>query len=156
LEYNLFPYSQSTRRQFRFLYKAGSKHRRYEETTIHGKDTETLFEESLTLSLESKQPWGTVETALEGSHYFHDFAKNRLELFGQLSLQLFKGVSLELYGSFSLIHDQLSLPQGGATPEEILLRRKQLATQYNYFGSLGLSYTFGSIYNNVVNPRFGN
>jgi hypothetical protein len=35
-------------------------------------------------------------------------------------------------------------------------RRQQLATRYSYFTSFGLTYTFGSIYNNVVNPRFGN
>ncbi len=26
---------------------------------------------------------------------------------------------------------------------------------YSYFFMFGLSYTFGSIYSNVVNPRFG-
>ncbi|MEK7726785.1 MAG: hypothetical protein AAB354_00160 [candidate division KSB1 bacterium] len=156
VEYNFFPYSQSTRRQLRFLYEVGWNRRSYAEVTIYAKNKETLFDESLTFALESKQPWGSIETELEGSHYLHDFSKNRLELNSQLSLQLFKGVSLELYGSFSLIHDQLSLPKGGATEEEILLQRKQLETQYQYFGSLGISYTFGSIYNNVVNPRFGN
>jgi len=45
--------------------------------------------------------------------------------------------------------------KGGATTEEILLHRKELETQYQYYISFGLSYTFGSIYNNVVNPRFG-
>jgi len=44
---------------------------------------------------------------------------------------------------------------GSATEEEILLEQRQLATQYDYFLSLGLRYTFGSIYSNVVNPRFG-
>jgi len=50
----------------------------------------------------------------------------------------------------------LSLVKGGASREEILLKRKELATQFRYFTYFGLSYTFGSIYNNVVNPRFGN
>ena len=156
LEYNSFPYSQSTRRQFRFLYELGWNCDRYTEITIYDKNVEALFNESLTLTLESKQPWGSIEASLEGSHYLHDFSKNRLELYSQLSLQFFKGISFELYGSFSFIHDQLSLPKGGATDEEILLQRKQLETQYQYFGSMGISYTFGSIYNNVVNPRFGN
>ena len=35
------------------------------------------------------------------------------------------------------------------------LRRKAQATSYNYSISVGLRYTFGSIYSNVVNPRFG-
>jgi len=49
----------------------------------------------------------------------------------------------------------LSLPKGGASLEEVLLRRKMLETSYTYYFSIGLSYTFGSIYSNVVNPRFG-
>jgi len=53
-----------------------------------------------------------------------------------------------------MVHDQLSLVKGGATTEEILLHRKELETQYRYYVSFGLTYTFGSIYNNVVNPRF--
>jgi len=36
-----------------------------------------------------------------------------------------------------------------------LLQRRQLETGYNYFFSLGLSYTFGSTSSRVVNPRFG-
>jgi hypothetical protein len=35
------------------------------------------------------------------------------------------------------------------------LRLRQLATSYTYFINLGLSYSFGSIFNNIVNPRFG-
>jgi len=47
------------------------------------------------------------------------------------------------------------LAKGEASLEEILLRRKELATEYEYSLSIGLSFTFGSIYSNVVNPRFG-
>jgi hypothetical protein len=39
---------------------------------------------------------------------------------------------------------------------EVLLRLRELATEYSFDFGVGLSYTFGSIYNNVVNPRFGN
>lgn len=59
-------------------------------------------------------------------------------------------------GGASLIHDQLNLVKQDLTTDEILLQRKELATQYQFFTSFGFSYTFGSIYNNVVNPRFGN
>lgn len=60
----------------------------------------------------------------------------------------------DLFGLVSTIHDQLSLPKERATQEEILLRRRELETQYSYFSSIGFRYTFGSIYSNVVNPRF--
>lgn len=59
-------------------------------------------------------------------------------------------------GGASMIHDQLSLVKQNLTYDQILLQRKEIATQYEYYLSFGLSYTFGSIYNNVVNPRFGN
>jgi hypothetical protein len=155
VEYNFFPYSESTRRQLRCLYRIGYSFRNYKEETIFDKTTENLFYESLSLTLELKETWGTISTSLEGSHFFHDFSKNRLALSGDLSLRLIKGLSLNVFGTYSRIHDQLSLPKGGATFEEILLQRKELATEYSYFAYIGLSYTFGSIYSNVVNPRFG-
>ena len=45
--------------------------------------------------------------------------------------------------------------KGGASLEEVLLQRRQLETTYNYFFQVGFSYSFGSIFSNVVNPRFG-
>ena len=53
-----------------------------------------------------------------------------------------------------MIHNQLNLPKAGASDEDILLRQKELATQFSFFTNLTIFYTFGSIYNNVVNPRF--
>ena len=79
-----------------------------------------------------------------------------MSLNGYLDLRIAKGLSVNFGGGASLIHDQLGLVKGGATTEEVLLRRKELATQFQYFTSFGFTYTFGSIYNNVVNPRFGN
>ncbi len=155
IEYDIFPYSQATRRQLRLEYRTGARYNHYYEETIFDKTTETLTHEALSLTVEAREPWGSTSTSLVGSHYFHDFSKNQLYLVSDLSLRLFKGLSLTLYGQTSLIHDQISLPKSGATPEEILLQRKQLATQYYYYVSVGLKYTFGSIFSNVVNPRFG-
>jgi hypothetical protein len=75
-------------------------------------------------------------------------------LFNSVNARLFKGFSLNMFGSVSLLRDQLYLAKGGATDEEILLQRRQLSTSYSYFAGVGITYTFGSIFNNVVNPRF--
>ena len=155
LEYNFFPYSESTRRQLRCLYRVGFHSVNYIEETIFNKSKENLFNESLTLSLEIREPWGSASTSLEGSHYFHDFSKNRLELRGFLSFQIFRGFSINLMGRYDRVRDQLSLPIEGASLDEILLQRKELATNYEYSIDIGFSYTFGSVYSNVVNPRFG-
>jgi len=155
IEYNIFPYSESTRRQLRLLYKAGYVFNRYREETMYDKMSERLLSEALCLTLELNEPWGTAEISLEGSHYFYDFNKNRLSLDGDLSVRIFKGLSFDLYGNYSATHDQLYLAKGEATVEEILLQRRELASDYQYFLSVGLSYRFGSIFSNVVNPRFG-
>jgi hypothetical protein len=154
VEYNFFPYSESTRKQLRFLWKPGLVSYNYYEETIYDKTSEKLWNESFSITLDLKQKWGTVSNSFEASHYFNDFSKNRLYIYGDLSIRLFKGLSFNIYGYYSRIRDQLSLPKGNATLEEVLLRRTQLETSYNYYYSIGLGYTFGSIYSRVVNPRF--
>jgi len=156
IEYNFFPYSESTRRQLRLIHSIAPKYLGYSEETIYLKFNDKLLEESFSINLELIQTWGSIDANLSASHYFHDIKKNNVQLYGSLSLKVIKGLSLDLYGRVSMIHDQLSLPRSGSTLEEVLLRRKQLATQYNYWFSIGLSYSFGSIYSTVVNPRFSN
>ncbi|NQT80096.1 MAG: hypothetical protein HQ555_06880 [Candidatus Aminicenantes bacterium] len=155
IEYNFFPYSLSTRRQLRVLYKIGHGFYRYRDETIYDKTSENLWNESLSITLELNEPWGTAELSLEGSHYFHDLNKNRLVVSGELSLRIYKGLSLYIEGRYSKIRDQLSLARGEATLEEILLHQRELASGYQKSFEIGLSYRFGSIFSNVVNPRFG-
>ena len=156
VEYNFFPYSESTKKQFRVLYRIGYTGTRYHEETIFLKTSESLLQESLTWAYEVVRPWGNVTLQLEGSHFIHDFSKNRLELEGEVSFRIWRGLSFEVNGSYTRIRDQLALPRGGASYEEVLLRQKQLATGYNYSFSVGLNFSFGSTRSNVVNPRFGN
>jgi hypothetical protein len=156
LEYDLFPYSESTRRQLRVLYSAGLAISTYMDSTIYNKINESHFQHSLAAAYEVVQKWGSIDLNIEYSNYLHDWSKNNLSVNGFIDLRVTKGVSVNFGGGASLIHDQLGLVKGGATPEEVLLRRKELATQFEYFTMFGLSFTFGSIYNNVVNPRFGN
>jgi hypothetical protein len=126
------------------------------DTTIYNKIKESHFKHSLSAAYEVVQKWGSINLMMEYSNFLHDWSKNNLSLNGFIDLRVAKGVSVNFGGGASLIHDQLGLVKGGATPEEVLLRRKELATQFEYFTMFGLSFTFGSIYNNVVNPRFGN
>jgi len=155
IEFDVFPYSESTKMLLCLLYYAGPEFYRYTEETIFDKKRETLWQQALSVALDLKRPWGTMSVSLSGSHYFHDFSKNRLQLAASVSWRIFKGLSFNLSGSGSRVRDQLALPKGGASYEEVLLRRRQLATGYDYYFSVGLSYTFGSVLSNLVNPRFG-
>lgn len=155
IEYNVYPYAQSTRRQLTLQYGVTPLHANYTDTTIYNKTRETTVRQSLTAALSVTQPWGSANVSLTGSHLLQDFKQNRAVLFGSLNLRLVKGLSLNVFGNVQRIHDQRALPAAGATPSEILLRRRELLTSYSYFTYISLSYRFGSTLNNVVNPRFG-
>jgi hypothetical protein len=154
IEYDLYPYSESTRRQLTFNYSLGASHFRYEEETIYDKMRENLASQVGVVSLNVKQPWGTIETQFEASQYLNAGGKNHLEVWNSLDIRLFKGFSFNTYGSIERLHDQIYLAKAGATPEEVLVQRRQLATSYSYYVSFGFSYSFGSIHNNIVNSRF--
>ena len=153
LEYNIFPYSESTRRQFNLLYTVGLIYTKYIEETVFLETAETLPRQSFGASLSVRQPWGGSFGFLEFSQYLHDLSKNRFNIFIGADFRLFRGLSLNLNGNYSRIRDQLNLPAGDATEEEVLLRQRILQSGYRYSLSVGFSYTFGSIFSNVVNPR---
>jgi hypothetical protein len=151
IEYDVFPYSESTRRLLTLHYSVGVRDFDYEEETIYGKLEERTAAQSLTASLTLRQPWGTVGTGVDASSFLPAIEFYRTTAWGDFDLNLFRGFSLNLNAQLSSVHDQVSLPRGEATTEEILVRQRELATSYSYFYSFGISYTFGSIYSPVVN-----
>jgi hypothetical protein len=155
IEYDLYPYSESTRRQLRFLYRIGYSYVNYTDTTIYDKLEEHLGLHTLDIAYQVVQKWGSIDVMMGYRNYLHDWTKNNLVFSGGIELRIAKGLNVEIYGSYSIIHDQLGLVKGGLTPEQVLTRQREMETNYSYYTNVGLSYTFGSIYNNVVNPRFG-
>jgi len=155
LEYDIFPYTESTRRMLRITYKPTIGYYRYIEETIYDRARETLFSEGLTVTLDQKEPWGSSSLSLSGSHYLHDFTKYNVGVFASVSVRLFEGLSIQVVGNYSRQHDQLALPKADATEQDVLLQRRALESQYSYFAMVGFTYSFGSIFNNIVNPRFG-
>ena len=154
VEYDLYPYAEATRRQLYVQYAVGGRYFRYRDTTVYFKIREMLPFESLNLSYLQKQTWGSLEAQVAGYHFLHDLGKSRVNFNAGANIRIVKGLAFQLSGQYSVIHDQLYLPKGDLTREEVLLRQTQLATGYQAFIYAGLSYTFGSVFNNVVNPRF--
>lgn len=155
VEVNLFPYSESSRRSLTLQALLDMRHWDYTEETIFHATSETRLAMSLTSSLNLVQPWGRAEITLDHSRYLYDTRKYQASLSGFFEVRVFKGFSVNMYGGYSRIHDQLYLPAEGASDEEILVQQRQLETSYRYYTSFGVSYRFGSIFNNVVNTRFG-
>ncbi len=156
VEYNIFPYSESNRRQLRVIYKLEVNYTDYSVITTAGWRHSWLYEQSLGAELELIQPWGSISSELWGSTYLHDMKKNRLSWSNRLSLRLVKGLSFNLSGSYSRIRDQVAIADEDAVQADYLVRQREFEQKYYYYVSAGISYSFGSIYNNVVNPRFGN
>lgn len=154
VEYDIFPYAESTRRSLTFSYLAGVANYNFQEITIFDKLTETNIEHSLGSSLGLRQPWGSVGFQATFGQHLDEPSRNRFNIYGDADVRLFKGFSFNVYGDYSRIRDQINLRKGGASEEEVLLRQRQLATGFQYYMGFGVTYRFGSIYNNIVNPRF--
>lgn len=154
IEYSIFPYELATRRSITFSYIIGYGYYDYYKETIYGKTKENLFGHQIEGVVNILQPWGNIEMGLEGTQYLHDLKHRRFELYGQTSVRLFEGFSLSFQAEYDVIRDQLSLPKGEATLEEILLRQRELATDFDFSTSIAITYTFGSKFSNIVNTRF--
>jgi len=156
VEWDLFPYAQATRRQFTLQYTAGVETAEYRDTTLYGEISEAFGRHSLGAAIRLRQPWGNASVSLTGTQYWNDARNPNLDLSVSVDAQLVRGLSLSVWGGYSFVRSQRFLPALSATPEDVLLQLRQMRTSYRYYGGVGLRYAFGSIYNNVVNPRFRN
>lgn len=154
IEYNFFPYGEYQERRFLIRYRITPGFRKYYEETIFFKESQYLFEQNIHTRLRYDQPWGRIDISVNASNFFHDTAINRLDFNPSLNVRIIRGLSVSLSGRYRIINDQISIPLGEITDEERLTGQVQQPTSFDYRISVGLSYTFGSIYNNVVNPRF--
>lgn len=155
IEFDVFPYSESSRRSLTFQYTVGATHYDYRDITIYDKLDETVPHHALNVSLGLKQPWGSVGASADVTQHLNRTERYRSSVFGNADVRLFKGFSFNVFGNYAKIRDQIGLPKSVASTEEILLQIRQLHTGYSYFVGFNLNYSFGSIFNTVVNPRFG-
>jgi len=155
-EFSVYPYSESTRRQFTFQYLVGVTDFDYIEETVYEKTRETVASHTLRSSFDLRQTWGSLSADADFSQYLHDTSLRRRSLSAEADVRLFKGFALNLYARTAAIHNQIYLPAGEATDEEVLARQRQLATSYRHTIYVGVSYTFGSIFSNIVNTRLSN
>jgi hypothetical protein len=153
-EYNLFPYKEATRKELSFRYGLGVRSYRYADTTIFGKIKETVPDHFAEVTFNTRQPWGNVNINLEHRNLLTDASKRTTAVYTNYSVRLFKGFSINGGGGYEWINDQIYLPAESSSAVDVFLRRRALLTSYSYWTHMGISYTFGSIFNNVVNPRF--
>jgi hypothetical protein len=154
IEYSFYPYREASSKAVTLVYRLAAGNNHYIERTVFGKMEETLTSQSVDFSARFQQPWGSFRASISGSHYFHDFRSNSASVSSRLDLRIIKGLSLNLSGNLDFINDLVALPAGELSLEEILLQQRRQATSYQMSGAIGLAYSFGSQFTNVVNTRF--
>lgn len=154
LEYSVFPYSRFNSQRIVFQYMIGSVYNNYYDTTIFFKTKETQLQHSINMITSFTKPWGSINVGIFYSNYFDDFSKNNLSFNGAVSWRIAKGLNFALWGYYGLIHDQIGLRKGDASRDELLVKNRELLSSFEYNLGVGFSYRFGSIMNNIVNPRF--
>ncbi|MCA1756888.1 MAG: hypothetical protein LC649_05470 [Bacteroidales bacterium] len=154
LEYNFFPYDMASEKQLRIQYGINAIYNDYTDTTSYLMLQETRFSQSLSASIGFNQPWGSGDLSITTSHFLHDISLNRITIRGDLNYRIYKGLSVSFEPRASLIHDQINLRMEDPTTQDILTQQRALKSGYDISIEIGFTYSFGSIYNNVVNPRF--
>ncbi len=154
LEFNVFPYRQSSQRLFVFRYSIGPSYVNYEEITVFDKLEEWLYEQSVDIEFNQIKDWGDVNIELEYENYLHDWSQLSISINPEISWNLARGLSLNVFGQIGYISNLRNIQKSEIDANDILLQNRQLDTSFEYFSGFGVTYRFGSIFNNVVNPRF--
>ena len=154
IEYNVFPYREAQTKSLTLVYRSGFSYYDFQEETIFNKKLDRIPAHSFLLSTTFTKDWGQLSSGVEVASFLNYFEKNHLFFWCNYSIRIFKGLSINSWVNFSVQRDQINIRLNGASPEEVLLQQQELQTDFEFNAFMGLSYRFGSIYNNVVNPRF--
>ena len=154
IEYSIYPYPKYNTERIVFEYLIGPVDLHYYDTTVYFKTKEVLTQQSANVIASFTKPWGGINVGIFYSSYLSDLAKNNLNFNGAVSWKITKGLNFAVWGNYGLVHDQIALRKGTATRDQLLVRTRELKSNYNYNLGIALSYRFGSILNNFINPAF--
>ncbi len=154
IEYNVFNYNEVNSRSFIIRYGVDVNSNLYYDTTIYNEIKETLYGHRFSTALTLNKNWGTFFSGLTYRNYLKDWKLYSIGVSVRADVRLTGNLSFFVNANASLVHNQLSLVKGNVTEQDVLTRKRQLASTYNYHTSFGFNYRFGSILNNFVNPRF--
>jgi hypothetical protein len=155
VEYNLFSYKEAADRQCRILYSMTYEYADYHDTTMYNSLKENLLSHNLGLSFSYLEPWGTLSASAGGTAYLDDMTQYSVGLAASADVNISGGFSIILSGNAGYSQNQRYLRGGEGNLEDILTEQWQQETGFYYGFNIGIAYSFGSKYNNAVNPRFG-
>ncbi len=154
-EMNVFPYVDNARQQLRLAYQLGTWANFYLEENVDGVMRELRPYNALSLIADINQGFGSVQFVGQVNAFLDDPSLYRLSVGAVVSLRVMGGLSMGLQGKAALVEDLINLRKRQITDEELLLWTAQQATDFTAEAVFALTYTFGSVHNTIVNPRFG-
>jgi hypothetical protein len=155
LEFNVFDYKYASDQSLCFLYSLSYEHSNYYDTTVQGRMSDDLFSQQLDINFSYIKEWGRLSAFASASSYLDDLSKYSVGAGALVSLSVVKGLYVDLSLAASYYQDQISLAQDTPGEGDIYTHQREMQTDFSFSASVGISYRFGSIFNNTVNPRFG-
>jgi len=154
VEYDVLKYKDFNNQRLVINYGLGVQYNNYKDTTIYYTTEETLMVQDAAIISSFTKPWGNINVGAFYNSYLYDLSKYSLSFSGAVNWNIFKGFKFAVGGSYTITRNLIQLSKQGATRDEVLLQQKQLNSQYSYFLGVGISYQFGSKFNNYINPAF--
>lgn len=153
IEYSFFPYKDFNTKQLTVVYKAGVNRNRYLDSTRYNKLKEFLWEQNLSVNWSLTQKWGNLFFGAEWTNYPNHINKQNFDLFGFTEIRIVKGLNVTFNINYSHLGIEPYISKKEIDILEQIYGQRALASSFRFGINLGLSYRFGSIFNNVVNPR---
>ena len=155
VEVNVFPYADNATRQLRFAYQVGPWANWYFEPNRSEHERELRPYNALSMITDVNQPWGSIQWINQINFFLDDPSQYRASTGGILTLRLFQGFAISIEGEAAYVRDMINARGRAVTDLELLLWTAQQPTRYVWEMEFAFTYTFGSVHNTIVNPRFG-
>ena len=165
IEYSFFKYEDVIKKSITLFYQAGPSYNEYIDSGYYDSPTNMLYSHSLSLDISFIQKWGTLNVSSSYNSFLNPFYLNKTKIKGSsvnnfsvgasLNIRIVKGLSANINASADYTKGILpNISRLGFSRDDLLTNTRQYPTGKNIYMGIGLNYRFGSIYNNVVNPRF--
>jgi len=153
-EYSVFPYKEFNTKRWVFQYGIDGRKNNYYDTTIYLKLRESFFAQNLSSIVSFTQTWGSINVGVFWRNLMHDWRKNNLSFNGAVTMRLYKGLNMAFWGNYSFVRNQINIRKGEASIDQLLAKNREILSSYDFNAGVGLSYRFGSKFNDAVNPAF--
>ena len=121
---------------------------------IYLKLKESFFAQNLSSIVSFTQTWGSINLGVFWRNLMHDWRKNNLSFNGAVTMRLYKGLNMAFWGNYSFVRNQINIRKGEASIDQLLAKNREILSSYDFNAGVGLSYRFGSKFNDAVNPAF--